>query len=206
MKEEIQKRGKNKEPIPTVEERRTRAVLVAVIRDSQNPDTAMEYLDELEFLAETANIESVRRFTQRLPQPLSKIYVGPGKLEEIALWCKRTGAEYQLYWADELVLRNMVRSNPGVLLLKDGVIVGKWNLSDLPPVEDMASAPTGMPDSIPSSLAVMRGWLFWMLLLAVPLLLFVSIDAAVCRASRRVSVAASAEQQSHEGRNAENTD
>lgn len=126
--------------------------------------------------------------------------------EEIALWCKRTGAEYQLYWADELVLRNMVRSNPGVLLLKDGVIVGKWNLSDLPPVEDMASAPTGMPDSIPSSLAVMRGWLFWMLLLAVPLLLFVSIDAAVCRASRRVSKAASAEQRSHEGHNAENTD
>lgn len=101
MKEEIQKRGKNREPIPTVEERRTRAVLVAVIRDSQNPDTAVEYLDELEFLAETANIESVRRFTQRLPQPLSKIYVGPGKLEEIALWCKENEIDVAIF-DDEL--------------------------------------------------------------------------------------------------------
>ncbi|MBQ8493266.1 MAG: GTPase HflX [Alistipes sp.] len=101
MKEEIQKRCKNREPIPTVEERRTRAVLVAVIRDSQNPDTAVEYLDELEFLAETANIESVRRFTQRLPQPLSKIYVGPGKLEEIALWCKENEIDVAIF-DDEL--------------------------------------------------------------------------------------------------------
>ena len=91
MKEDTQKESTKRrqgEPQPTVEERETRAVLVAVIRDSQNPDTAHEYLDELEFLAETANIRSVKRFTQRLPQPLSKIYVGPGKLEEIALWCK----------------------------------------------------------------------------------------------------------------------
>ena len=68
--------------------REERAVLVAVIRDNQEPRQAEEFLDELEFLAETANIKSVKRFTQRLPQPLSKIYVGPGKLEEIAEWCK----------------------------------------------------------------------------------------------------------------------
>ena len=101
MKEEVQKKGKSKEPIPTVEERETRAVLVAVVRDSQNPATATEYLDELEFLAETANIRSVRRFTQRLPQPLSKIYVGPGKLEEIATWCKENEIDVAIF-DDEL--------------------------------------------------------------------------------------------------------
>ena len=102
MNEEVQKpKGKSKEPIPTVEERETRAVLVAVIRDSQNPATAMEYLDELEFLAETANIRSVKRFTQRLPQPLSKIYVGPGKLEEIAEWCKENEIDVAIF-DDEL--------------------------------------------------------------------------------------------------------
>ena len=74
MKEDkVSIKRRREEPQPTVEERETRAVLVAVIRDSQNPDTATEYLDELEFLAETANIKSVRRFTQRLPQPMSKI-------------------------------------------------------------------------------------------------------------------------------------
>lgn len=62
--------------------------MVAVIRDRQEPGQAEEYLEELDFLAETANIQCVRRFTQRLPQPSSRIYVGPGKLEEIALYCK----------------------------------------------------------------------------------------------------------------------
>lgn len=104
MKEEIQKESikrRRLDPQPTVEEREIRAVLVAVIRDSQNPDTAHEYLDELEFLAETANIRSVKRFTQRLPQPLSKIYVGPGKLEEIALWCKENEIDIAIF-DDEL--------------------------------------------------------------------------------------------------------
>ena len=102
MKEEkVSIKRRREEPQPTVEERETRAVLVAVIRDSQNPDTATEYLDELEFLAETANIRSVKRFTQRLPQPLSKIYVGPGKLEEIALWCKENEIDVAIF-DDEL--------------------------------------------------------------------------------------------------------
>ena len=47
---------------------RERAVLVAVIRDNQEPRQATEFLDELEFLAETADIVSVCRFTQRLPK------------------------------------------------------------------------------------------------------------------------------------------
>ena len=102
MKEDkVSIKQRREEPLPTVEERETRAVLVAVIRDSQNPATAVEYLDELEFLAETANIKSVKRFTQRLPQPLSKIYVGPGKLEEIAEWCKENEIDVAIF-DDEL--------------------------------------------------------------------------------------------------------
>ena len=102
MKEDkVSIKQRREEPLPTVEERETRAVLVAVIRDSQNPATAVEYLDELEFLAETANIRSVKRFTQRLPQPLSKIYVGPGKLEEIAEWCKENEIDVAIF-DDEL--------------------------------------------------------------------------------------------------------
>ena len=64
-----------------------RAVLVAVTRDGQEPRQTTEYLDELEFLAETASITTVRRFVQRMAQPSARIYVGPGKLEEIAAYC-----------------------------------------------------------------------------------------------------------------------
>ena len=78
-----------------------RAVLIAVIRDNQEPREAEEFLNELEFLAETAEIETVRRFTQRLPQPSSRIYVGPGKLQEIADYCKEQEIDVAIF-DDEL--------------------------------------------------------------------------------------------------------
>ncbi|MCD8266616.1 MAG: GTPase HflX, partial [Prevotellaceae bacterium] len=59
------------------------AILVALITPRQDERKTSEYLDELEFLAETAGAETVRRFTQRLDAPLSATYVGKGKLEEI---------------------------------------------------------------------------------------------------------------------------
>ncbi len=59
---------------------------MAVIRDRQDERQVVEYLDELEFLAQTAGIESVRRFTQRLPTPDSRHYLGTGKLSEVAAY------------------------------------------------------------------------------------------------------------------------
>ena len=83
-----QKKDKKEKSIEVEVNREERAVLVAVIRDGQEPRQAEEFLDELEFLAETASIKTERRFTQRLSQPSSRIYVGPGKLEEIAAYCE----------------------------------------------------------------------------------------------------------------------
>lgn len=60
-----------------------RAVLVGLIKDSQPEDRVREYLDELEFLADTAGAETVARFTQRLDYPNPRTFVGKGKLEEI---------------------------------------------------------------------------------------------------------------------------
>lgn len=59
------------------------AVLVALITKTQDERKTQEYLDELEFLAETAGAVTVKRFTQRLDGPSSVTYVGKGKLEEI---------------------------------------------------------------------------------------------------------------------------
>ena len=80
---------------------RARAVVVAVIRDGQPVEQVEEFLAELEFLAETAEIVTVRRFTQRLPQPSSRIYVGPGKLEEIAAYCEENEIDVVIF-DDEL--------------------------------------------------------------------------------------------------------
>jgi len=60
-----------------------KAVLVGVIQKEQTEQQVTEYLDELSFLAETAGAITLRRFTQKLPHPDSRTFVGKGKLEEI---------------------------------------------------------------------------------------------------------------------------
>lgn len=59
------------------------AVLVGLITQEQNEAKTKEYLDELEFLADTAGAVTVKRFTQRSGGPNMTTYVGKGKLEEI---------------------------------------------------------------------------------------------------------------------------
>lgn len=59
------------------------AILVGLITQTQDERKTTEYLDELEFLAETAGATVVKRFTQKLPSAHSVTYVGKGKLEEI---------------------------------------------------------------------------------------------------------------------------
>ncbi len=78
-----------------------KAVLAAVITDKQTETQAAEYLDELAFLAETAGISAVRRFTQRLSTPNSRIYMGPGKLNDIAAYCAENEIDVVIF-DDEL--------------------------------------------------------------------------------------------------------
>lgn len=96
------------ETIDTAPEQR-RAVLVAVVRERQDERQANEYLDELEFLAETAGIRSVKRFTQRLAAPSAKTFIGEGKLAEIAAFVEENEIRYVIF-DDELSpsqLRNL---------------------------------------------------------------------------------------------------
>ena len=60
-----------------------KAILVGLITPRQNERRTKEYLDELEFLAETAGAQTVKRFTQRANGPSSVTYLGTGKLQEI---------------------------------------------------------------------------------------------------------------------------
>jgi GTP-binding protein HflX len=60
-----------------------RAVLVGLVHKDQTEQQVNEYLDELAFLAETAGAIAVKKFTQKLPHPDSRTFIGKGKLEEI---------------------------------------------------------------------------------------------------------------------------
>jgi GTP-binding protein HflX len=86
-------------------------VLVGVITSEISEETAQEHLDELEFLAETAGAITVEKFTQKLPYPNPRTYVGTGKLEEIRQYIKATETELVIF-DDELSpsqLRNIER-------------------------------------------------------------------------------------------------
>ncbi len=70
------------------EKKQERAVLVAVSTYEQNRERTEEYLDELEFLLETAGGIAVGRFVQPLERPNSVTYLGTGKLEELKQYIK----------------------------------------------------------------------------------------------------------------------
>ena len=78
------------------------AVLVGIVTAEQTEIQLNEYLDELAFLAETAGVTAVKRFTQKLPHPDSKTFVGKGKLEEIAQYIKLKREVELVIFDDEL--------------------------------------------------------------------------------------------------------
>ena len=65
------------------------AILVGLITEAQNEAKTKEYLDELEFLADTAGAVTVKRFTQKVNGPSAVTYVGKGKLEEIKAYIEQ---------------------------------------------------------------------------------------------------------------------
>jgi GTP-binding protein HflX len=86
-------------------------VLVGIITPEIKEETAHEYLDELEFLAETAGAITMNKFLQKLPMANPRTFVGTGKLEEIKVYVKEHGIELVIF-DDELSpsqLRNIER-------------------------------------------------------------------------------------------------
>ena len=78
------------------------AILIGLIYKEQTEPRVNEYLDELAFLAETAGAIAVKRFTQKLPHPDSKTFVGKGKLEEIRQYIALKGNISIIIFDDEL--------------------------------------------------------------------------------------------------------
>ena len=91
---------------------REKAVLVGVQWQGQSDDQLNEYLDELEFLADTAGVDVVKRFSQKLEKPNNKTFVGTGRLQEILNFVKEKELEIVIF-DDELSpsqLRNIERT------------------------------------------------------------------------------------------------
>lgn len=78
-----------------------KAVFVGIITSNDEESKVMEYLDELEFLAETAGATRDKKFVQRLDRPDNATYIKSGKLQEIADYCEQNDIRYVIF-DDEL--------------------------------------------------------------------------------------------------------
>ncbi len=83
-----------------------RAILVGLITPSQDEERANEYLDELEFLAETSFIKTEKKFLQRLEYPNTNTYIGQGKVDEIKDYIKEQEIDLAIF-DDELSPRQL---------------------------------------------------------------------------------------------------
>ncbi len=95
----------------------TTAVLVGLILPEQPEHKAIEYIEELEFLAFTAGAETQKHFFQRLDMPHSNTYVGTGKLQEIKKYVDEN--EIGLVIFDDELSPRQIRNIENVLVDKD---------------------------------------------------------------------------------------
>lgn len=105
--------------------------------------------------------------------------------EEIELWRDKTGAEYPFCQMDDITLKTIIRSNPGLLLLKEGTILNKWSNGQLPDEyvlsDDLEKLPLGERKQV-SDVHTMGYVLLWFF---VPLMLVIGLDVLFVRRRER---------------------
>ena len=84
-----------------MENKSEKAVFVGIIKAGDEERKVYEYLDELEFLAETAGVVKDKRFVQKVDKPENSTYIRSGKVKEIAEYCEENGVAYVIF-DDEL--------------------------------------------------------------------------------------------------------
>lgn len=80
-------------------------------------------------------INQIYDYAEENGYPFYCLTASPDKY--IERWCDRTGAEYPFCITDETTLKTIIRSNPGLVLLKDGVVVRKWSPNTVPDEDEL---------------------------------------------------------------------
>lgn len=92
----------------------------------------LEQADNTDF----GDINRIFEYAQEHHIPFYCLTASPD--EAVERWQQLTGAEYTFFRTDETVLKTMIRSNPGLLLLHNGTVVGKWSRHQLPTNEELS--------------------------------------------------------------------
>ena len=100
----------------TSEAKHETAVLVGVAVRGQKEATTKEYLDELAFLAETAGVKTLKRFTQNLENPHPKTFIGKGKMEDVLAYVQEHCVDIVIF--DDELSPSQLRNIEGILEVK----------------------------------------------------------------------------------------
>ena len=100
---------------------------------------SLAYADDSNF----GDIDQIYEYATEYKIPFYCVTASTDK--DIHRWRDLTGAEYPFCTADETTLKTIIRSNPGLLLLKDATIIGKWSHNQLPATEELTASPDKLP-------------------------------------------------------------
>ena len=106
-----------------------KAILIGLITPDITQEQAYEYLDELSFLAKTAGAKPIRKFTQKLPHPDNKTFLGKGKIEEVIYHGDHTRVRIDLLGNNQFILKIPNSSSNIDIKLGNTINVG-WNSKD----------------------------------------------------------------------------
>jgi len=131
-----------------VEDPNALAGAVLKVEDLQGNDVTRSILDypDYHFIFTSWNLEKARdnAFNEILPfyvqardAGIPFICITSALPEEIRAFRLKHGTAFEYYNADDIVIKTMVRSNPGLILLKDGVVIAKYNSRDIPPFSEI---------------------------------------------------------------------
>ena len=127
--------------------------------------------------ADEGNIDLINELYEYCQENGYKFYaLSSSSAEAIELWRDRTGAEYPFCIMDDITLKTMVRSNPGLMLIKGGVILNKWPDSQLPDEFDLTDKLEQLPLGQVKEVNDLRTLGIVGLWYIVPLLLIILID------------------------------
>ena len=83
-------------------------------------------------------MEKMVRFCREATHDDVSIILLTASLPEVAeSYREKAGAAFEIFYADDIILKMMIRSNPGLLLLHDGVIIDKWHFHHFPEYEEI---------------------------------------------------------------------
>ena len=120
-------------------------------------------------------LNEIFEYSQRMRYPF--VCLTSSSQENIEQWQDYNGAEYPFAWTDGTLLKTMIRSNPGLILLKGSTIVAKWPNTDYPKVDEMSPEMEQIVGTDEGRHGgKLSGALRLILLFVVPMLLFLFID------------------------------